>query len=67
VALRTASQARALVQARDFVLPEDVTELVAPIFAHRLALARQTSDALEERRAVSAVLKRIVASVPVPQ
>ncbi|MGH7960010.1 MAG: AAA family ATPase [Opitutaceae bacterium] len=67
VALRMAAQARALVQGRDFVLPEDVTELVAPIFAHRLALARQTSDALEERRAVSAVLKRIVASVPTPQ
>jgi MoxR-like ATPase len=67
VALRMASQARALVHGRDFVLPEDVTELVSPIFAHRLALARQTSDALEERRAVTAVLKRIVASVPVPQ
>jgi MoxR-like ATPase len=67
VALRSAAQARALVQGRDFVLPEDVAELVAPIFAHRLALARQTSDALEERRAVSAVLKRIVASVPTPQ
>jgi MoxR-like ATPase len=66
VALRTAAQGRALVNNRDFVLPEDVVELVAPIFAHRLAMARQTSDALEERRAVSAVLKRIVASVPVP-
>src|SRR5262245_16981129 len=66
IALRSAAQARALVNARDFVLPEDVTELVAPIFAHRLALARQTSDALEERRAVSAVLKRIVGSVPLP-
>ena len=66
VALRTAAQARALAQGRDFVLPEDVTEFVAPIFAHRLALARQTSDALEERRAVSAALKRIVSSIPTP-
>jgi MoxR-like ATPase len=66
VALRTAAQARALVQGRDFVLPEDVVELVGPVFAHRLALARQTSDALEERRAVTAALKRIVASVPAP-
>ena len=66
VALRTAAQARALVNGRDFVLPEDVMELVAPIFAHRLALARQTSDALEERRAVSAVLKRILSSIPLP-
>jgi MoxR-like ATPase len=67
VALRAAAQARALVKNRDFVLPEDVTELVAPIFAHRLALARQTSDALEERRVVIAVLKRIVGAIPLPQ
>jgi MoxR-like ATPase len=66
VALRMASQARALVHGRDCVLPEDVTELVAPIFGHRLALARQTSDALEERRAVNAVLRRIIGSVPLP-
>ncbi|PTX97782.1 MoxR family ATPase [Opitutus sp. ER46] len=66
VALRTAAQARALLQRRDFVLPEDVSALVVPVFAHRLALARQTSDALEERGAVAAGLKRIVAAVPVP-
>ena len=66
LALRTAAQARALVHGRDFVLPDDVTELVTPILAHRLALARQTSDALEERRAVVTVLRRIVASLPLP-
>ena len=66
LALRTAAQARALVFGRDFVLPEDVTELVLPILAHRLALARQTSDALEERRAVGAALRRIVGSIPTP-
>ncbi len=66
LALRTAAQARALVNGRDFVLPDDVTELVAPVFAHRLGLARQTSDALEERRAVGAVLKRILAAIPQP-
>ena len=66
VALRMAAQARALVHNRDFVMPEDVVELVASVFTHRLALARQTSDALEERRVVGAVLKRIVASVPMP-
>ena len=67
LALRTAAQARALVNGRDFVLPDDVSELVAPILAHRLALARQTSDALEERRAVAAVLRRILESLPRPQ
>jgi MoxR-like ATPase len=66
LALRMAAQARALVYGRDFVLPEDVAELVAPVLAHRLGLVRQTSDALEERRAVIAVLKRIVAAIPLP-
>lgn len=66
LALRMAAQARALVYGRDFVLPEDVVELVAPVLAHRLGLVRQTSDALEERRAVVAVLKRIVAAIPLP-
>jgi MoxR-like ATPase len=66
LALRTAAQARALVHGRDFVVPEDVAELVTPVLAHRLGLARQTSDALEERRAVGAVLKRIIAAIPTP-
>ncbi len=66
LALRVAAQARALVFGRDFVLPEDVVELVAPVFTHRLALARQTSDALEERQAVTSALKRIVSAIPLP-
>ncbi|ACB77876.1 AAA family ATPase [Opitutus terrae] len=67
LALRTAAQAKALVRGRDFVLPEDVAELVTPILAHRLGLARQTSDALEERRTVAAALRRIVGAIPPPQ
>ena len=66
LALRTAAQARALVHGRDFVLPDDVVNLVTPILSHRLSLARQTSDALEERRAIVTVLRRIVASLALP-
>jgi MoxR-like ATPase len=66
LALRTAAQARALLHGRDFVLPDDVTELALPILAHRLVLVRQTSDALEERRAVVGALKRILAALPPP-
>jgi len=66
LALRTAAQARALLNGRDFVLPEDVSELVTPVLAHRLGLARQTSDALEERRTVGAALRRILSVVSVP-
>lgn len=66
LALRTAAQAKALVSGRDFVLPDDVIELVPLVFAHRLALARQTGDSLEERRAVGAHLKRILMALPPP-
>lgn len=66
LALKVAAQARALVNARDFVVPDDVTELVGPVLAHRLGLARQTSDALEERRTIIAALRRIVGSIPTP-
>ncbi len=67
LALRTAAQGRALLQGRDFVVPEDVQEMVGPVLAHRLAFARQTSDALEERRAVLAALRRIVAAIATPE
>jgi MoxR-like ATPase len=66
LALRTAAQARALVQGRDFVLPDDVTELVPLVLAHRLALLRQSGDALEERRSVAAHLKRILSALTPP-
>ncbi len=66
LALRTAAQARALVKGRDFVLPDDVAELVPVVLAHRLALARQSGDALEERRSVGAHLKRILSALPPP-
>ena len=67
LALRLAAQAKALVQGRDFVIPEDVQAMTGPVLTHRLSLARQTSDALEERRAVLAALRRITAAVPVPE
>jgi MoxR-like ATPase len=66
LALRMAAQARALLRGRDFVLPEDVAELVPMVLAHRLALARATSDVREERQVVAATLKRIIAAVSFP-
>ena len=66
LALRTAAQARAIVKGRDFVLPDDVAEMVPAVLAHRLALARQSGDALEERRSVGAHLKRILSALPPP-
>ncbi len=67
LALKHAAQAVALVRGRDFVVPDDIADLLVPALGHRLSLTRPTSDALEERRAVSAALKRIFESLPAPQ
>ncbi len=67
LALKQAAQALALVRGRDFVIPDDVSDVILPVLAHRLCLTRPTSDALEERRTVSAILKRIVETLPSPQ
>jgi MoxR-like ATPase len=67
LALRLSAQARALLLGRDFVIPGDIQEVAGPVLAHRLTLARQTSDALEERRTVLAALRRIVGAVTIPE
>jgi MoxR-like ATPase len=67
LALRVAAQSRALMLGRDFVIPEDVQAMAGAVLAHRLSLARQTSDALEERRTVLAGLRRIINAVAIPE
>ena len=67
VALRIASQARALFEGRSFVTPEDVREVVLPVCGHRLGLRRQTSDAIEERQTVESILSRILNSISPPR
>lgn len=66
LALKHAAQARALLLGRDFVIPDDVQALVEPVLVHRLAPVRGTGDALEERRTVAAVLRRIVGALTTP-
>lgn len=66
LSLKIAAQARALAKGRAFVIPEDVVELVAPVFVHRLSLRRRMADPLEERRTVEGLLAAIVESTPEP-
>ena len=67
LALKATAQAVALVRGRDFVIPDDVADVIVPVLSHRLGLVRPSSDALEERRAVTAALKRIIEALPSPQ
>ena len=56
--LQRASQALALFDERDFVLPDDVKSLVTSVLAHRLGMRGRAS--------ASEVLREIVAEVPLP-
>lgn len=66
IALKHAAQAAALVNGRAFVVPEDVGRVYLPVLTHRISLRRQTSDPMEERRAVEGVLHKIFDSIPMP-
>jgi MoxR-like ATPase len=63
VALYRASQAWAWLEGRDFVLPDDVRVMVAPVLGHRLLL-----DVDRELRgaSVQAAMSDLLDSVPVP-
>ncbi|HKW07744.1 MAG TPA: MoxR family ATPase [Candidatus Dormibacteraeota bacterium] len=58
VYLQRAAQAWALFEGRDFVLPDDVKLLAAPVLAHRLGM-RGRADA-------TAMLAEVVKTVPIP-
>lgn len=66
LSLKAAAQARALLHGRDFVLPEDISSMVAPVLAHRISLLRPAGGAFEERSAIEAVLERLVQVIPIP-
>jgi MoxR-like ATPase len=58
-----AARALALLDGRDYVLPDDVKTLAHPVFAHRLVL---TVDARIRDRRVDEVLDEVIEEVPVP-
>jgi MoxR-like ATPase len=57
------AKAWAALDGRDYVIPDDLQNLVASVFAHRILL---TSDAQVAGRTAGDVLGRIVRSVPIP-
>jgi len=58
------ARARALLDGRDFVVPEDLKQLAEPVLAHRLVLDARSRYAGTDKRAV---LAEIVSKVPVPR
>ena len=58
-----AVRARALLDTRDYVLPDDVKALAGPVLTHRLVL---TTDARIRDRQADEILDEIVQELPVP-
>ncbi|MDQ3209777.1 MAG: AAA family ATPase [Actinomycetota bacterium] len=58
-----AARAFAAADERDFVIPDDVKSLAAPVLAHRIIV---TADAVMTGRSTDVVLQEILAEVPVP-
>jgi MoxR-like ATPase len=59
-----ASRALALVRGRDYVLPQDVVDVVPDVLRHRLVLSY---DALADGVPVDHIITRVLQTVPLPQ
>jgi MoxR-like ATPase len=63
-----AAKARAALDSRDFVLPDDIDQLAIPVLGHRLIAARRAgaTGSVLSGGSVSDIITRIVAQTPVP-
>ena len=62
--LQRASKARAALDGREYVIPDDVQALAVPVLAHRLL---PTAEALVERQLPEQVVARLIAELPLPR
>lgn len=63
-----AAKARAALDGRDFVLPDDIDALAVPVLGHRLLLTTRVGGHSERvgESTVADIIRRIVAATPVP-
>jgi MoxR-like ATPase len=64
VALLNASKAYALLQGRDFIIPDDIKYIAVPVLQHRLILSPETEM---EGRSAGIIVKRLIEKVEVPK
>ncbi|HUT93507.1 MAG TPA: MoxR family ATPase [Thermoguttaceae bacterium] len=64
LSLYRASQASALVEGRDFVVPDDVKRLAVSVLSHRVITKGYLQGS--QREAIEALIQRLVEEVPVP-
>jgi len=65
-ALYRAAQALALIEGRDYVVPDDVKRLAAPLFAHRVVINTRTTLVQRKADAAERIIEAILTQVEVP-
>jgi MoxR-like ATPase len=65
IALRRAAQARALVDGRDYCIPEDLRDLAVDVLAHRVLVDARSGWARNGQETVW-IIREILEQVPVP-
>lgn len=60
-----AVQSHAFVEGRDYVIPDDVKQMMLPVLAHRVVCAGMLREG--QRKRAQAVLQQIVDRIPVPR
>ena len=65
-ALYRTSQALAMVEGRDYVIPDDIKRLVIPVCAHRIAINARTSLSQRSAELSERILQEILTLVDVP-
>ncbi len=66
LALRRCAQARAFVEGRDYVIPDDIKQLAVSVLAHRIQIARTFEGADLQHHEDEDVIRQIVSEVEVP-
>lgn len=64
IALCTAARAQALIEGRDFVIPDDIKSVARPVLRHRIQLS---ADAEIEGQTPESLLSRLLDQVPAPR
>src|SRR5215469_3386982 len=65
-ALYRAAQAHALLDGRDYVIPDDIKRLAIPVFAHRISINARASLAQRSTELSERILQEILTLVEVP-
>lgn len=66
LALYRAAQAAAYLQGRDYVVPDDIKRLAAPVLAHRVVVSARHATSLRRGEEAEAIVREILEEIEVP-